>query len=151
MKSVLSLAMAGMLALSVAHADNFTEKNTDKAKKIIDLAVEAHGGEQLLDGLETLVIANETINYSVDQSRGTEPPWDEAPATGYSAIDIDNNVFVTRNSGTGGGFENDNMTIINGDDSYQLDYRAGATGFLPWGTAGKLNGSTEFPTPFSDA
>ena len=43
MKTLMSLTLLGLLAASVAHADNFTEKNTDKAKAIIDAAVEDLG------------------------------------------------------------------------------------------------------------
>ena len=44
---------------------------------LIDAAVEAHGGEALLEKLDTLIIEQRTINYSVDQSFGTEPPWED--------------------------------------------------------------------------
>ena len=125
MKTILSLVLAGTLATSLACAENFTQANTDRAKALIEAAVEAHGGDALLDDLSTLIIEHETVNYSVDQSRGTEPPWDTSDASGFSAIDLDNSVFVTRQLGNGGGFEADNGTIINGDDSYQLNYRAG--------------------------
>lgn len=77
MKKIFSLALLCMLAASVAHAENFTQKNTDHAKQIIGAAVEAHGGDALLDDLNTLIVEHETVNYSVDQSRGTEPPWDK--------------------------------------------------------------------------
>ena len=125
MKSVFSLAIAGIFALGIAHAENFTQKNADKARHIIELAVEAHGGDALLEELHTLFISNETTNHSVDQSRGTEPPWDTTRNHGYDAIDLQESVFVNRATGSGGGFENDSATIINGGESYQLNYRAG--------------------------
>ena len=125
MKKILSLALLCVLAASVTHAGNFTQKNTDHAKQIIDAAVEAHGGDALLDDLSTLIIEHETVNYSVDQSRGTEPPWDKSDSKGIDAIDLDNSVFVTRANNNGGGFEADQGTIINGEDSFQLNFRAG--------------------------
>ena len=76
MKLRSSLVLMGLFVVSLVQADNFTRKNTDKAKAIIDAAVDAHGGDALMVDLRTLVIANRTINYSVDQSRGTEAPWD---------------------------------------------------------------------------
>lgn len=125
MKKLMSLTLLGLLAASVAHAGNFTEKNTDKAKAIIDAAVDAHGGDALLDDLETLIVKTHTVNYSVDQSRGTEPPWDKTEAKSLDAIDISNSIFFNKNHGNGGGFENSTGTIINGEASYQMDYRAG--------------------------
>ena len=125
MKRTASLALAAALAASIAYAENFTRKNTDYAKQIIDAAVVAHGGDALLDDLDTLIIEHDTINYSVDQSLGTEPPWDKSKSIGFDAIDFGNSVFVTRATNNSGGFEADQSTIINGDESFQLDYRAG--------------------------
>jgi len=125
MNKYLSLAVVCMLAISVAHAENFTQKNTDRAKQVIDAAVQAHGGDALLDDLSTLIIEHDTVNHSVDQSRAAEPPWDKSDSEGFDAIDIDNSVFVTRATNAGGGFEADQGTIINGEDSFQLDYRSG--------------------------
>lgn len=125
MKKYLSLVLVCMFVATVGQAENFTQKNTDHAKKIIEAAVEAHGGDALLDDLSTLIIEHETVNYSVDQSRGTEPPWDKSLSKGVDAIDLDNTIFVTRATNAGGGFEADQGTVINGDDSYQLNFRAG--------------------------
>jgi glyoxylase-like metal-dependent hydrolase (beta-lactamase superfamily II) len=125
MKKLLTLALISVLAASVAHAKNFTEINTDKAKTLIDAAIEAHGGEALTNDLQTLIIETRTKNYSVDQSRGTEAPWDTSVNESVDAIDLDNSIFVNHAEGEGGGFEFRNGTIINGDDSYQLNFRAG--------------------------
>ena len=125
MKKYLSLALAGTLVSSLACAENFTQANVDKARAIIAAAVEAHGGDVLVNDLHTLTIENETINYSVDQSRGTEPPWDKSSASGINSIDLDNSVFVNRSENDGGGFESRNGTIIDGEQSFQIDYRAG--------------------------
>ncbi len=125
MKAFINLTLAGVLAISLAHAENFTQANTDKAKAIIAAAVEAHGDTALLDDLQTLKIAHETVNYSVDQSRGTEPPWDKSSGSGVDAIDLDNSIFVTRAVNTGGGFVGETGTIISAEQSHQFDYRAG--------------------------
>jgi len=120
-----SLLMVAMLSASLVCAENLTETNVEKAQSIIGKAVDAYGGDDKLAAMVTIVVEHETLTYAVDQSRAAEPPWDRNPSSGVSAIDLDNNVFVTRNSGSGGGFEFDNGTIINGSDSYQLNYRSG--------------------------
>ena len=125
MKSIISLALAGILASSLVCAENLTEHNSAKARAIIDAAVAAYGGEEGIGSLDTLFIEWESLNYSVDQSRGTEPPWDKNESRGFSAIDISDSIFVTQATNAGGGFETHNGTIINGDDSVQLDFRAG--------------------------
>jgi len=125
MKTIISLSLTGILASSLVCADNLTEKNVEKAHAIIDAAVAAYGGEEGLGSLNTLVVEFESINYSVDQSRAAEPPWDRSESTGFRAIDLDNSIFVNRATTAGGGFEGRNGTIINADESYRLDFRAG--------------------------
>ena len=61
MKTLLNLVFGAMLASSLACADNFTEKNTDKAKEVIAAAVAAHGGSALIDELKTLCSNEVTI------------------------------------------------------------------------------------------
>lgn len=125
MKAAISLTMTGMLALSAAYAENFTQANTDKAKAIIEAALEAHGGDAMLRELRTLKVEYKDTNYSVDQSRATEPPWDKNPGSGFDAIDLENSIYVNRAANSGGGFVGENGTIINGEESSQLNYRAG--------------------------
>lgn len=120
-----SVVLAGMMSASLVCAENLTQKNVEKAQKIIAAAVEAHGGEARLESMQTLFIEHETINIATGQSLKAAPPWDRNPASGMSAVDYENEIFVTRNKGAGGGFEFDNGTIINSDDSFQLNYRAG--------------------------
>ena len=125
MKKLLSLLLLAALTASVANGKNFTEVNTDKAKALIDAAIAAHGGAALMDDLRTLIVETNTTNYSVDQSRGTEAPWDTSTNQSVDAIDLENSIFVNKARGEGGGFEFHNRTIINGDESYQLNLRAG--------------------------
>jgi len=125
MKLRTNLALLGLLVVGTAQGANFTEKNTDKAKAIIDAAVAAHGGDAMMEDLRTLVVETRTVNYSVDQSRGTDAPWDTSVNNTVDVIDIENDVYAIKAKGTGGGFENNTRTIINGEESYQLDYRAG--------------------------
>ncbi len=130
MRIIFALALVGSLATSLACAKNFTEDNAAQANAVIEAAVEAHGGKERLAALQTLIIEHETINYSVDQSRGTEPPWDQSESDGFDAIDLHDSIFVTQASFNGGGFEGRNGTIINGDESYQLNFRAGTVAKL---------------------
>ena len=125
MKQLYGLALAAVICVDTAGAENFTEKNIERANEIIRAAVEAHGGAERLSALDTLIIEHDTVNYSVDQSRGTEPPWDQSPAAGFDAIDLGGSIFVTQASFSGGGFEGRNGTIINGKESYQLNFRSG--------------------------
>ncbi len=121
-----SVALAGVIAAATAFAQSFTEDNAEKVNEIVAAAVKAHGGDRLAD-LRTLYIEQQGVNYGVGQSRGTEPPWDKSDSDGFDAIDLENSRFATQASFAGGGFEGRNGTIINGEESYQLDFRAGTS------------------------
>ena len=125
MKLNASLLLAGVLSASLVCAENLTQKNVEKAQAIIEAAVEAHGGAEKLDSINSVVIEHKTEIIATGQSRKAAPPWDRNPAAGVDAIDLENEVYVTKNHGKGGGFEFNNATLINGEQSYQLNYRAG--------------------------
>lgn len=121
----LGAVLAASLVCAELAAKTITEKNVAKAQAIIEAAVEAHGGKPGLDSIETMIFEHDSIGYAVDQSRGTTAPWDENRQPGIDAIDIGDSVFYTYNEFDGAGFQGRNATIINGEDSYQVDYRAG--------------------------
>lgn len=123
-RKILIMTTCCLLAMS-AGAENLTQANVEKAQAIIDAAVEAHGGAERLADLKTILIEHKTIGTAVGQSLKPEPPWDRNQNAGISAVDLENDIFVTNTSGYGGGFEFDNGTIINGEQSFQLDFRAG--------------------------
>jgi len=108
-----------------ALGQSVTLDNAARVQALIDLAYEAHGGEGNLDELRTVIIEQSQMGYSIGQSRGTEPPWDRTHETGYNAIDLVGRRFVRRFAGGGGAFEYETSTIINGDESADIDYRAG--------------------------
>lgn len=122
-KIILLAAAAALSAGSVPAADSVPLKAVNKANEVIDAAIEAHGGADALDGLKTFVQESKFTNYAVGQSRKPGKPWDQNQTDNFAAIDLENEVFVSRNAGEGGGFTFDNGTIINGEQSYQLDYR----------------------------
>ena len=121
----LALVLAASLVCPHLSADTITEKNVEKARAVIEAAVAAHGGEAGLDSIETMIVKHDSIGYAVDQSRGTEAPWDETKQPGLDAIEFGSDVFYTYNEFDGSGFQGVNATIIDGKDSYQIDHRAG--------------------------
>lgn len=127
MKSTITLfAAAALVAGGVAVADESVPlKAVNKANEIIDAAIEAHGGAEALDGLKTFVQESRFVNYAVGQSRKPGKPWDQNQTENFAAIDLDNEIYVSRAVGEGGGIVFDTSTIINGEQSYFLDYRRG--------------------------
>jgi glyoxylase-like metal-dependent hydrolase (beta-lactamase superfamily II) len=123
--NVLISAAVVLAACSSLHAASLPMQSVNRAGEVIDAAVAAHGGAEALGNLRTLVQKSGFVNIATGQSRKPGPPYDRAESVNVNAIDLESEVFFTHNSGSGGGFDFDNGTLINGDDSWQIDYRAG--------------------------
>ena len=106
-------------------AESLPLQSVNKAGDVIDAAIEAHGGAEAISNLNTLVRKADFVNYATGQSRKPGPPYDQGRTVNFNAIDLENDIFVTHNSGEGGGYIFDQGVIINGEDSWQLNYRSG--------------------------
>jgi hypothetical protein len=125
MRHTATAIAATLLMTTHSGAANLTQQNAEKTQAVIAEVIEAYGGAEKLDALETLVVEADTIGWAVNQSRRPEPPWDQNKGTVLNAIDVENRVFVNHTAGNGAGFEFHGGQIINGEDSYQLNFRAG--------------------------
>ncbi len=106
-------------------ADTITEERVNKAAVIIEQAVAAYGGKDTLKQLNSIVVEHKTVGYSVQQSRKPDAPWDKYDSRGTTGINLEDDAFVAVNSGASGGFEFNTVTVVNGEESYQVDKRAG--------------------------
>ena len=117
-------AAAMFLVCGSVGAESLPLQSVNKAGEVIDAAIEAHGGAEAIGNLNSLVQKSEFINFATGQSRSPGPPYDQGQQENMNVIDLGDEVFVTHNTGQGGGYDYDGATIINGDNSWQLDYRA---------------------------
>jgi glyoxylase-like metal-dependent hydrolase (beta-lactamase superfamily II) len=125
-RKILLSAVAALVAVAPLHAEETLPlKSVNKANEVIDAALAAHGGAEKLAELNSLIQESNIINYATGQSRRPDPPWDKGEQASLNAIDFDKGIFVNRNAGVGGGFVFEGGTIINGENSWQLNYRAG--------------------------
>ncbi len=121
----IGLCLIILISINTGYAQNITQQNSERSQTIIANAVEAYGGADRLMGMDSLIIEHNTVAHAANQSRRPEPPWDRNNNAGLDAIGFAEDQFVNQTHGSGGGFEFDTATIINGDQSYQVDYRAG--------------------------
>lgn len=115
---LLGLWIGPLLAASVA------EQAVERGNAIVGEVIEAYGGAEAISGLTTLQQSWAADNRAVGQSRRPEPPYDSNQNRTTQAVDFENSAFVTENQGSGGGFDFHNRNIINGEDSFQVDFRA---------------------------
>ena len=122
------LALAAIVfcvATPLQSDDDLVQTSVNKANEVIDLALEAHGGKQRLSALNSIAQDRTILNYATEQSRLPDPPWDQSNQLDTTAFDLQKGIYMNQGSGAGGGFEFSTRTIINGEDSWQLDFRAG--------------------------
>ena len=122
---VASISASLMLASSFVTAeDTLPLKAVNRANEVIDAALEAYGGAEAISNLNSVARKSHYTTWATNQSRSPGPPWDENEQVSFSAVDFGNNTFVTKNSGSGGGFDFDGSQIIKGEEGWQLDFRA---------------------------
>jgi glyoxylase-like metal-dependent hydrolase (beta-lactamase superfamily II) len=123
-KSIVSIIVLA-LSSGALFAETLPLKSVNKAGEVIDAAIEAHGGAENISDLKTLVRKSEFTNIATGQSRKPGPPYDRNETWSMNAIDLENDIFVAKNKGEGGGYVFKQGTIINGENSWQTNYRAG--------------------------
>lgn len=124
-RTLFIIAAAAVSFIASAAAGSLPLNSVNKAGEVIDAAIEAHGGSEAITNLDTLVQKAHFITIATGQSRKPGPPYDRNEAENFSAIGMTDGIFVNRNSGEGGGFVFDQGVIINGENSWQLNYRSG--------------------------
>ncbi|GAB4182551.1 MAG: MBL fold metallo-hydrolase [Wenzhouxiangellaceae bacterium] len=117
-----AISLIGVATL--AQSAEVAQTAVTRAGAVIDAVAEAYGGAEALANLESIIQKSQTQTLAVNQSLRPDPPWDQGHNSTFNAIDLAGQRFVTRNQGEGGGFVFDGGTIINGDDSFQVNYRA---------------------------
>ncbi len=127
MKKQFYTLMAMLVFNITANSQNLTQQSVDKAGTVIDKVIEAYGGSDKLNNLNTVSVEFETTNYAVNQSRKPGPPWDENKTKGLTVIDFEKQQFIAKVESLTATQEFKNTTIINGDNSQQIDYRAQTT------------------------
>jgi glyoxylase-like metal-dependent hydrolase (beta-lactamase superfamily II) len=118
------IILGSFLLSTTVSAQNLTQQSVDKAREVIAQVIEAYGGSERLSKLNSVAVKFESRNLAVNQSRKPGPPWDENRLKGVSMVDFENQQFSTNAKSMTERQEFHNGTIINGDKSYQVDYRA---------------------------
>lgn len=123
MKIVTATLLMDLANAPIALAQSVAQTAVNRAAEVIDGAIEAYGGASALADLKSVSMDIDSENSAVGQSRKPGEPFDRNKTSGSTYLDFENKVFVTRSSGTGGGNEFDFGTTINGDNSFNINYR----------------------------
>ena len=129
----ISILTAGLLlAGSNAIAEDTIPLNAvNKAGEVIDAALEAYGGAEAISKLNTVARKSKFTTWATNQSLKPGAPWDQGKQSNFAAIDFENERYRGAGKGSGGGFDFDGGQLINGESSYNFDFRAGTMTDIP--------------------
>ena len=123
---IVSIAAGLVLATSLVSAeDTLPLQAVNKAGEVIDAALAAYGGAEEIANLNSVERKSHFTTWATNQSRSPGPPWDENEQMSFSAVDFENETFVGKNKGSGGGFDFNGSQIIKGEEGWNVSYRAG--------------------------
>lgn len=128
LRKTLTISMAAALPIAAGAAlaeDTIALNAVNWANEVIDAAIEAYGGQDAIDGLDTVARRSEFTTWATNQSRSPGPPWDRGSQNILQAVDFGNTAFTSRQSGVTGGFEFSTQQLIEDGKGWNVDYRAG--------------------------
>ena len=125
MKTRIAAAIAAALAITPALAEDTVPLTAvNKANEAITAVIEAYGGVDRLNALNSVARKSEFTTWATNQSLRPGPPWDEGSQVNFSAIDFENETFVGKQKGSTGGFNFHNVQVIKGEEGWNIDRRA---------------------------
>lgn len=120
-----SIAAGLLMSGSTVAEQTLPLQAVNKAGEVIDAALEAYGGADKIASLNTIVRKNRFTTWATNQSLRPGPPWDEGGNDNWVAINFADEQLRNYNAGSGGGFDFEGGQLIDGDEGFAFDYRAG--------------------------
>ena len=127
---VLSLLL---VALPAAAENPVTalESSYEKARRILEAAIEAHGGQEAIDALENVSFNRQGTLIPRQQMESAQPPYRAGQQKDRLVLDIKGNRLVGDTDGSVAGFDFRNRTIVSGGEGYNIDFIAHTFTKLP--------------------
>lgn len=128
MNKITAITMTASLLLAsfLTNAEDTLPLNAvNRANEVIDAAIEAYGGDEAISALNSVVQKSHFTTWATNQSKRPGPPWDQNEQKVFNAINFEDQVYVGKNKGSGGGFDFNGSQVIKGEEGWQVSYRAG--------------------------
>ncbi len=94
-----------------------TVESYRKARKVLDAAVEAVGGAERINAIETVTIVRKGTTHARNQSSKVTPPYQTLPQGGQTALDLKRGWLLFENDARfPGGFVLHNRTVFRGEE-----------------------------------
>ncbi|MGQ0429077.1 MAG: MBL fold metallo-hydrolase [Gammaproteobacteria bacterium] len=121
-------------AAAVAAADNpetITERSQERARAVLDRAVEANGGAAVLRAVKAVRLHLDGETMPRFQTTTPDPPFEGGRLQETLLVDLEKNRMRLDQRTSGFGFEGDNSVAIAGGQGSNYDHRARTTTPIP--------------------
>ncbi len=88
---ILVLAVIQSASAQPQQADSATFRSYQKARAVLEKAIDAHGGLENINTIENASVEYDGLRTMINQSRRAESPWDKEPSSGRFVVDRKNN------------------------------------------------------------
>ena len=98
-----------------------SERSYQQARKVLDDAIEAHGGLEAMRGIKDFTLKEKGKIHGLFQSPTAEPPYAIGPSEETLIVDLERKLLFDDLRTANGGFNNWGRTYIKGTDGVNLD------------------------------
>ena len=109
---------------AAASAETLAERSQARARKVIDVAVEAIGGAEALRGINTVKLQLQGQTWPRLQMTTPNPPFEAGTFSESLVLDLKDNQLRLEQRTTGAGFEGHNTVLIKSGEGTAYDHRA---------------------------
>jgi len=118
--------VATMLALLASNAVpaqqlDASQRSYQQARRVLDDAIEAHGGVEALRAIKDFTLKEKSKIYARYQSPAAEPPFAAGTSEETLIVDTDRNFVFDDVKTANAGFNNWNVTVIKGSEGQNYD------------------------------
>jgi glyoxylase-like metal-dependent hydrolase (beta-lactamase superfamily II) len=115
------IAVALCVTAFAENPESLAEKSQKQAQKILDQAIEAIGGADALNSLESITLESNGTTTPRQQNTTAEPPYEAGTLYEKMVIDLKENRIFVNNKGDGQGFAFDNNTVVKGSEGVNFN------------------------------
>ncbi|HVT45134.1 MAG TPA: MBL fold metallo-hydrolase [Thermoanaerobaculia bacterium] len=117
------LILVATLAVAADNPKTLTERSQARARAILDRSVEAIGGAEALQQIETVTMQLEGETWPRLQMTTPEPPFESGTFHESLTFDLKNNRILLEQRNRGNGFEGHNTIVLGSGEGANYDLR----------------------------
>jgi glyoxylase-like metal-dependent hydrolase (beta-lactamase superfamily II) len=122
--TIAAVLLVAATASAAENVETLAERSQEKARAVLDRAVEANGGAEALRQVEVVRLRLQGETYPRLQMTTPAPPFEAGTFDETLLFDLENNRLRLDQKASGFGFDGDNTVAIVGDSGNAYDNRA---------------------------